>query len=678
MHALVEHAPDAVARHDLATRIVYVNPAWTRLTGSAGDVAGRRVDDLAPGLPAMALYQRALDHAAATGEPAEFDFIGDAGGRPAARIRIVPEAADDGSLIGLMAFGRDLARQRELEDELSRRTLEFRDLVEHSPDNIARYDSDCRRVYANARMIAALGGDAAQVVGKTPVESPGGPRASMVMQVLRDVLERGEVREVEMRWQAAGEEVCDQVRMSPLFDSAGRVTHVLAVGRDVTEIDRYRRQVHHQAFYDRLTGLPNRLLLCDRISQAIADAQYHGHQFAVLLLDLDHFKNVNDSLGHTMGDRLLCAAARRVQDCVRTHDTVARLGGDEFAILLPDVRSADEVATVADKMLRHLAKPFLVDGRELFVTGSIGIALFPGDGVEVDALFRFADSAMYHGKNAGRNNFQFYARDFTVRSLERMDTELALRKALKNGELEVYYQPQIDLQTGLLIGAEALLRWRRAGRGLVGPDEFIAIAEESGLIVEIGEWVLSVACQAVVRWNERRSRPLKVAVNLSPRQFVRNELVDTVSRILADTGCKPTWLDLEITESLLLEHSERTVSMLAALDAMGASISIDDFGTGYSALSYLHRFPVSHLKIDRAFVDGIEAQPDKGELVKAMLSIAAALNLGSVAEGVETAQQAAYLRLRGCRAAQGYLFGRPMPVADFENLLNKQNALPTP
>jgi EAL domain-containing protein (putative c-di-GMP-specific phosphodiesterase class I) len=240
----------------------------------------------------------------------------------------------------------------------------------------------------------------------------------------------------------------------------------------------------------------------------------------------------------------------------------------------------------------------------------------------------------------------------------------------------VYYQPQIDLQTGLLIGAEALLRWRRAGLGLMGPDDFIPIAEESGLIVEIGEWVLSVACEAVARWNARRSRPLKVSVNLSPRQFMRTELVDTVSRILAETACKPAWLDLEITENLLLEDSERTVSMLAALDAMGVSMSIDDFGTGYSALSYLHRFPVSQLKIDRTFVEGIDGQPEKTELVKAMLSIAAALNLGSVAEGVETAQQAAYLKQRGCRAAQGYLFGRPMPVTDFEHFLNKQTALP--
>jgi diguanylate cyclase (GGDEF)-like protein/PAS domain S-box-containing protein len=675
MCALVEHMPEPVARHDMTTRLVYCNPAWERHMGCAQAAPGKRVDELFPAHPAVLRYQRTLEQAAATGECAEFDFVLDVGApgrRVDMRIRIVPDVAGDGTLVGLMAFGRDLARERGLEDALARRTSELDALVEHSPDHIAHFDPECRRVYVNAALAAVLGADAAQLLGKTPVEFPGGPRAPLLMRTVRDVFERGEVRDIKLRWQADGGEICHQVRLSPQFDRAGRVTHVLAVGRDVTEIDRYRRQVHHQAFYDRLTGLPNRLLLCDRISRAIADAQYHGHQFAVLMLDLDHFKNVNDSLGHKLGDRLLCAVAARVQDCVRPHDTVARLGGDEFAVLLPDVRRAEDVATVAAKILRHLAQPLHVDGRDLVVTASIGIALYPVDGGELDALFKFADSAMYHAKKVGRNNFQFYAREFTMRSLERMDTEMALRKALKSGELELYYQPQIDLRTGDMIGAEALLRWHRPGHGLVGPDSFVAIAEESGLIVDIGEWALSTACGAVVRWNQGRKKPLRVAVNLSPRQFVRNDLAGTVSRILAGTGCEPAWLALEITESLLLEDCEETMSILAALDDMGVTIAVDDFGTGYSALSYLHRFPVSHLKIDRSFVTGIEAQPDKRELVKATLLIATALDLGSVAEGVETAPQADYLRLRDCRAAQGHFFGKPMPIVDFEAVLKMQ------
>jgi EAL domain-containing protein (putative c-di-GMP-specific phosphodiesterase class I) len=276
----------------------------------------------------------------------------------------------------------------------------------------------------------------------------------------------------------------------------------------------------------------------------------------------------------------------------------------------------------------------------------------------------------------GRNNFQFYAREFTVRALERMDMELALRKALKHGELELYYQPQVDLQTGEVIGAEALLRWHRPGYGLVAPDAFIAIAEDSGLILEIGRWVLSTACRAAARWNRGMSRPLRIAVNLSPRQFVRNDIAGEIGRIAVETGCEPAWLALEITEGLLLEDSAGTTATLAALDDLGAAIAVDDFGTGYSALSYLHRFPVSHIKIDRSFVNGIEEEPDKRELVKAMLLIASALDLGSVAEGVETIAQADYLRLRGCRAAQGYLFGKPMSAAAFDTILKKEGRFP--
>jgi EAL domain-containing protein (putative c-di-GMP-specific phosphodiesterase class I) len=271
----------------------------------------------------------------------------------------------------------------------------------------------------------------------------------------------------------------------------------------------------------------------------------------------------------------------------------------------------------------------------------------------------------------GRNNFQFYAREFTTRALERMDTEMALHKALKHEELELYYQPQIDLHTGDVIGAEALLRWHRPGHGVVGPDGFIAIAEESGLILDIGKWVLSCACRAAVRWNRGRKKPLKVAVNLSPRQFVRNDLVGEVTGVLAETGCEPAWLALEITESLLLEDSEQTLSILAALNDMGIAIAVDDFGTGYSALNYLHRFPVGHLKIDRSFVNGIEGQLDKRELVKAMLLIATALGIGSVAEGVETFAQADYLWRHGCRAAQGHFFGKAMAIADFETMVER-------
>ncbi|GBG15483.1 diguanylate cyclase [Novimethylophilus kurashikiensis] len=359
---------------------------------------------------------------------------------------------------------------------------------------------------------------------------------------------------------------------------------------------------------------------------------------------------------------------------IRAYDTVARLGGDEFAILLPEIRQDSDLSTVARKILSAFEQPFQLAGRELFISTSVGVALYPGDSAEIDALFKYADSAMYHAKKMGRNNFQFYSRELTARSSERMQLEAALRRAIKHNELELYFQPQVDLATGEIIGSEALLRWNRQ-EGMVTPDRFIPIAEETGLIVGIGEWALLNACQAAVRWNEGREHPLRVAVNLSTRQFIQNDLVATVRATLIETECKPEWLKLEITESLLLDDSNHVLEMLKSFNEMGLAISIDDFGTGYSALSYLNRFPVSQIKIDRSFVRDIAHQRDKAELVKAMISIAHALNLELIAEGVESEEQANYLLAHGCRIAQGFLYGKPMPAAVFEQYLDSSTAV---
>ena len=574
----------------------------------------------------------------------------------------------------LLAVMRDITERKQMEELLRNREQEFRTLVENSSDTIARYDLHSRRVYANPCLLESMGSDLSLILGATPSQYPGGASAQEYESMLHQVIEHGEERNFELRWQAGGTEHCSQIRMTPEFDRGGQVAHVLAVGRDITEIDRYRQKIHNHAFFDSLTGLPNRQLLSDRLSQTIADAAYYGHQFGLMLLDLDNFKQVNDTLGHNAGDVLLHEAARRMHSCVRAYDTVARLGGDEFAVLLPDMRKGGDLATIAGKILHELAEPFTIEGRELFVSGSIGIALYPDDSTEADALYKYADSAMYHAKKLGRNNFQFYAKELTAQTLERMEIEAALRKAQKNHELVLYYQPLVELRTRRTVGAEALLRWCRPGHGVVTPDRFISIAEDSGLIVDIGEWVLRTACTTVVRWNQGRAVPLQMAVNLSTRQFMRNNLVGSVRRVLSETRCPAQWLKLEITESLLLEDSNEVAAMLAELHGMGLSISIDDFGTGYSALSYLNRFPVSQLKIDRSFVQDIPAQPHKSELVKAVLSITAALRMESVAEGVETPEQAQYLLEHGCQLAQGYLFGKPMPSEDFETLL----ALPAP
>jgi PAS domain S-box-containing protein len=680
---LVENLPDPLFRYDEQCRRTYVSPAAERLTGKpAMELVGMTPDDvpLANGAENERL-QANIRQVLATGKHVvdELEYCPPDGRPRHFQNHYGPELTADGKVAGVLCIARDISELKRLEALLRKREQEFRALVENSPDIISRYDLDCRRVYTNPRGVASLGGDIARILGSTPADFPGGEAGARYLEAIRDVIAQGTERSLELQWPTGGPGTCLHVRICPEFDHRGRVSQVLAIGRDITEIDEYRRVIHRQAFSDALTGLPNRTMLSDRIRQAIANGARYDQQFGLMMLDLDHFKEINDTMGHLAGDELLCMAAQRLQASVRRCDTVARLGGDEFSVarlggdefsvLLPNMRKGDDLAIVAGKILHELSQPFVVDGQELFISCSIGIALYPDDSTGIDALYKYADSAMYHAKQMGRNNFQFYQPEFTRRSQERLELEAALRRARQKGELALYYQPQIDLQTGAIVSAEALLRWRRSGHDLVPPDRFIPVAEACGLIVHIGEWVLQAACEDAVRWNRDLARPVRVAVNLSTRQFVRNDLAGSVRRILAETGCRPEWLELEITESLLLEDSHDVAATLETLHGMGLSISIDDFGTGYSALSYLNRFPVSQLKIDRSFVHDVPERRDKCELVKAMLSIAAALRLETVAEGVETAAQAEYLMAHGCRLAQGYLFGKPMPLADFMAML---------
>ncbi|HEX5338225.1 MAG TPA: EAL domain-containing protein [Gallionella sp.] len=568
----------------------------------------------------------------------------------------------------------EITERKHAEEALNLQEQELRSLLENTPDAIARFDKDCRCIYANHRMLEDLNLSWAQASGKLPSELPGGESAIAYEERIRRVLSEGSREDFELTLKnRQGKQVVNHVRLTPEFGIGGGIVSVLAVGRDITETHEYRQSVHRMTFYDALTDLPNRALLIDRIGHTMADSSW-SRRFGLMMLDLDRFKEINDTLGHDVGDRLLREVAARLLQCVRVYDTVARLGGDEFAILLPQVRESDDLVTVARKIVESFVPPFNIADKELFISASIGIAIYPGDSVEIDALFKYADSAMYHAKKMGRNNFQFYSRELTELSAGKMMLESALRKARKNGELELYYQPQVELASGRIVSAEALLRWHHPKLGLVCPDRFIPLSEETGLIVGIGEWVLHAACQTAAAWNRARPEPFRIAVNLSMRQFMQNDLLATVRGVLQETQCNPEWLKLEITESLLLEDGSDALGTLKVFDDMGLDISIDDFGTGYSALSYLSRFPVSQLKIDRSFVRDIPENQEKSELVKAIISIAQALNLELVAEGVETMVQADYLNRHGCLLAQGYLYGKPMPQAEFEALLAEQKA----
>lgn len=569
-----------------------------------------------------------------------------------------------------VAFVRDITERKRMEDAVAAREREFRSLAENSPDTIARYGRDNRRLYVNPTYAEQAEGSADVLLGKTPSECPVYANTDAYEARLAEVFASGKGTEFELKWaDRGGREVCSLIRLTPEFGNDGDVASVLAVGRDITELYASRLKIHQMAFYDTLTSLPNRALFGDRLRHMLTDASRRSQLASVMMLDLDRFKTVNDTMGHPAGDELLRETALRLSTCVRAYDTVARLGGDEFAILLPEVRSGDDLGRVATKMLEALNQPFLVDGKEVFISCSVGIALYPSDSTEADDLLKFADLAMYSAKRSGRNNFRFYSKELTESANERLMLESELRHAIEREELRLYYQPKVRLNDGTLIGSEALLRWAHPQRGIVQPDKFIGIAEDSGLIVEIGKWVLHEACRAACAWNGADKPLHKVAINLSARQFQAGALVNTVCRALEETGCHPEWVELEITESLLLDEESNVLETLRTFSSLGISIAIDDFGTGYSSLSYLARFPVDVLKIDRSFVHGVTTDHYSAELVRAIMTIAHSLGYQVVAEGVETEKEAAILKTHGCEIAQGYLYGRPLPRQEFRELM---------
>jgi diguanylate cyclase (GGDEF)-like protein/PAS domain S-box-containing protein len=438
---------------------------------------------------------------------------------------------------------------------------------------------------------------------------------------------------------------------------------------EIVERRQAEARVHHMAYHDSLTGLPNRALLADRLDRAMLAAQRGGRNLAVMFIDLDRFKNINDSLGHLTGDHLLKEVAGRLCRAVRASDTVARLGGDEFVVLVPGVVGNEDCSQVAEKIIEVLNAPFPFEGRILHISPSIGICTYPHHGHDVATLMRNADAAMYHAKAAGRNTYQFFTERMNEAAARHFELESSLRGALAAGQFELYYQPVMDGASRRVHALEVLLRWHRPGQGLVGPDEFIPILEESGMIIAVGEWVMRSACEQAMAWQREGLRPVPIAVNLSARQFTQRGLADTVRRIVSETGIDPALLELEITETTLMQSGGHTMEVLDEMNRMGIGLSIDDFGTGYSSLAYLKRFPVHKIKVDRAFVRELEASAEDRAIVAAVMALANSLQLDVVAEGVETEAQLALLREHGCRLAQGYLFARPLPASQIPELL---------
>jgi diguanylate cyclase (GGDEF)-like protein/PAS domain S-box-containing protein len=471
-----------------------------------------------------------------------------------------------------------------------------------------------------------------------------------------------------------GSEIFIEDSVAPIHDHDGRITGSVLVFRDVSESRAMAEQIAHSAEHDHLTGLPNRLLLNDRLGQAIAMAQRNQAKVAVIFMDIDGFKHINDSLGHPIGDMLLQCVANRLRDCVRAPDTVSRQGGDEFIVLLQGVQQPEDAATAAKRLLRSLAETFFMGQQNLHITTSIGVSLYPDDGPDAETLIKNADTAMYQAKENGRQGFKFFKPEMNVRAVDRQSLEEDLRRALERKEFTLHYQPKINLTTRAITGAEALLRWTHPTRGSISPAQFIPIAEDSGLILPIGAWVLREACTQAHAWVEAGLSMTSIAVNVSAIEFRNEDFLESLLATLNESGLDPRCLELEVTESVLMKNAGLAATILQSLREKGVRVAIDDFGTGYSSLSYLSKFPLDALKIDQSFVRQISASPDDTAIVSAIISMGQSLKLRVIAEGVEGPEEMAFLQARQCDEAQGYYFRRPVPAEEFAVLLQDERS----
>ncbi len=562
---------------------------------------------------------------------------------------------------------------KELEREVKERKsaestmVKLSSALEQTADSVFITDRKGVIEYINPAFEKITGYTRNESIGKTPRFIASGKHNTSFYKHLWETIIHGKAfADVFINRKKNGSYYYEAKTITPLKNKEGVVTHFISTGKDVTEQTLAQERLQFMAHHDALTELPNRILFLDRAQQALAHAHRHDRVVAILFIDLDRFKNINDTLGHEVGDDILQKLANRLSLAIREGDTVARFGGDEFVILLDDIASETNIAQVAQKVLDELAMPFFIDTQEFHITASIGISFFPSDGDDAQALLKNADTAMYRAKDFGKNNYKFYSYDMSSRALERLTMEHSMRQALKNDEYQLYYQAQIDIDSGLITGVEALLRWKHPTMGLLSPGDFIPLLEETGLIVPVGEWALETACRQARRWHDSGKNELQIAVNISARQFSDSALEPSIHRIINNTGIKPENLELEITETALVQNTHATVKTLESLNAAGVKLAIDDFGTGYSSLSYLSRFEIDTLKIDRAFIHNID---DDAALVLAIFRLAESLYIDVIAEGVETEHQLKLLRELGCRTVQGYLFSKPLSADKITEIL---------
>ena len=574
------------------------------------------------------------------------------------------------------ALGQEVDERRKAErsELLALQRLKLH--LERTPLGVIEWDMDFRVSTWNPSAEGIFGYSAGEVIGESGYMFAEGTQDSERLAAMWQelMLSPGSTRVTLANKVKRGEIIHTEWYNTPLVDNDGRKIGVASLVQDITERLNTERTIHYMAHHDTLTGLPNRRLMQDRLNQAILQARRQQKHVALLFLDLDRFKLVNDTLGHETGDYVLRDIARRLNKAVREGDTVSREGGDEFLIILPGLESPEMAQPVASKILNELAKPIEVSGHELTVTASIGISHYPNDATDVQQLLKHADSAMYQAKDAGRNTARFFTSDLNFLLSKRLEVESRLRRGIERNEFFLRYQPQVDVLSGRITGVEALVRWNDPQNGEIFPKDFISIAEELGLIVPLGEWVFRAACQQIKAWDQEGYRDIVVSVNLSPRQFVSRKLLPSMKLALLETGIDPARIDLEITESIAMRNLEQTIEILAELRRIGASISIDDFGVGYSSLGQLRRLPAQTLKIDASFVSQIPHDANSCSITEAIIAMAKRLHLRTVAEGVETPVQLEFLRANGCDAYQGYLFAKPLTAVEVTAMFKSQRA----
>lgn len=596
--------------------------------------------------------------------------------RPDGSERVVQERGEvtydaDGNAVRMVGTVQDITDQKLAELRLHQAAKVF----ENTSEGVMITDADQRIMAVNQAFTRITGYGEDEVRGREPAILRSGRHDDDYYRRMWAAIQ------TSGRWQGEiwnrrkdGADYPEWLNISVVRDDAGAIINYIGVFADITSIKEAQDKLEYTAHHDALTGLPNRVLFRDRLEQALAMSRRNGGGVAVLFVDLDRFKVINDTLGHEAGDLLLQEVARRLISCMREEDTVARMGGDEFVVIQKGVVQPEDAALLATRMLAEINRPFSLAGHEIMTSLSIGISLYPQDGEDVSALLKNADAAMYRAKEKGRNGYQYYSNEMTAAGIERLELESDLRQALQRDELRVHYQPQVDLATGRIVGAEALVRWQHASRGMIPPSVFIPMAEDSGMIGQIGEWVLNTACTDAKAWQTAGLPGLRMAVNVSGRQVGIDHMVDKVAAALKNSGLAPQFLEIEVTESVVMQDASRAISTLNALRDMGVTLAIDDFGTGYSSLSYLKRFPLNKLKIDKSFIDGMVDDPDDAAIVMAIIAMAQSLRHTVIAEGVETEAQAERLRAYGCDEMQGYLFSRPLPGDQFVELLRNAPA----